>query len=80
MNMYTVKQTPFSPEYSLIEIQGLYLWYSGFELIEISFLKKKLVKKVGESGGVAQLSICKKTFFSKNAAPSCKSLSGMGVG
>lgn len=43
-------------------------------------MKKKLVKKVGESGGGAQLSIWKKTFFSKNAAPSCKSLSGMGVG
>lgn len=47
--MHIVKQTPFSLEYSLIEIQGLYLWYSGSELIEMS-LKKKSVKKVRGEG------------------------------
>lgn len=40
--MHTVKQTAFSLEYSLIEIQGLYLWHSGSELIEMSLKKKKV--------------------------------------
>lgn len=39
--MHIMKQTPFSLEYSLIEIQGLYLWHSGSELIEMS-LKKEI--------------------------------------
>lgn len=43
--MHIMKQTPFSLEYSLIEIQGLYLSHSGSELIEMS-LKRKSVKKV----------------------------------
>lgn len=44
--MHIVKQTPFSLEYILIEIQGLYLWHSGSELIEMSLKKKKSVKEV----------------------------------
>lgn len=48
--MHTVEQTAFSLEYSLIEIQGLYLWRSGSELIEMSLKKKKSVKKVRREG------------------------------
>lgn len=47
--MHIMKPTPFSLEYSLIEIQGLYLWHSRSELIEMS-LKKKSGKKVKGKG------------------------------
>lgn len=40
--MHTMKQKLHSLEYSLIEIQGLYLWHSVYELIEMSFNKKEI--------------------------------------
>lgn len=70
--MHIVKQTPFSLEYILIEIQGLYLWHSGSELIEMSLKKRSRLRRLEESDGAAKLSMCKKTVFSKNTAPSCR--------
>lgn len=72
--MHTVEQTAFSLEYSLIEIQGLYLWHSGSELIEMSLKKKRSrLRRLEERDVLAKLSVCKNTFFSKNTAPSCRS-------
>lgn len=69
--MHTVKQTPFSLEHSLLEIQEFYLWHSGSQLIEMSLKQKKSVKKVKGEGCCCRIVICENILLSKNTAPSC---------
>lgn len=45
--MHTIEQNSFSLEYLLIEIQGVYLWHSGPQLIEMLFFKSRL-QRLGE--------------------------------
>lgn len=67
--MHTIEQNPFSLEYLLIEIQGVYLWHSGSQLIEMLFLKSRLQRLVGGEDAVAKLSGLRKAFLGETPAP-----------